>query len=474
MRENKYLMQCLRLKENSRKGAMQRIVSFNLTFLSILLVNLGINMRGVNMEFTKVKSLKGEIRVPGDKSISHRAIMFGSISKGTTKVSNFLQGADCLSTIDCFQKLGVTIYNSKEGVLIQGNGLHGLKKPEQILDTGNSGTTTRLISGILTGQKFTSELTGDESIRRRPMKRIIDPLTMMGAKIYSMRDNGCAPIRVEDSSLKGIHYASKVASAQVKSAILLAGLYAEGETSVTEPHISRNHSEIMLNYFGANVTTKVTTATIQPNPVLEGRDVEVPGDISSAAYFIAAGLIIPNSEILLKNVGINPTRDGILRVCKDMGGDITLLNVNTTKGEPTADILVKSSELHAIEIGGEIIPTLIDEIPIIALLACFAKGKTVIRDAEELKVKESNRLDVMVYNLKLMHADIVGTDDGMIIEGGRPLIGITIDSALDHRIAMTFAIAGMVAEGTVKVLGSDLVKISYPDFYEDLESLLHN
>jgi len=423
------------------------------------------------MKFTKINSLKGEIQVPGDKSISHRAIMFGAISEGKTRVRNFLQGADCLSTIDCFGKMGIMIENNITEVLIEGKGLRGLNKPAQILDTGNSGTTTRLISGILAGQNFSCELTGDASIQRRPMKRIIDPLTQMGAKICSIKNNGCAPLRIEPSTIKGIHYQSKVASAQVKSAILLAGLYGSEATSVTEPYVSRNHSEIMLNYFGGNVTTSETTATIVPNPILQGQDIIVPGDISSAAFFIVAGLIVPNSEIYLKNVGINPTRDGIIKVCKQMGGNVTLLNVNTANGEPTADILVKSSELHGIEIGGELIPTLIDEIPIIALLACFAKGKTIIKDAEELKVKESNRLDVMVNNLKAMNADIIATNDGMIIKGGSPLIGTVIDSEDDHRIAMTFAIAGLVAEGTVEILKSECVAISYPNFYTNLEAL---
>jgi len=425
------------------------------------------------MKFTKINSLKGEIQVPGDKSISHRAIMFGAISQGKTRVRNFLQGADCLSTIDCFQKMGIIIENNTTEVMITGKGLHGLNKPTQILDAGNSGTTTRLISGILVGQNFSCELTGDASIQKRPMKRIIEPLTQMGANICSIKDNGCAPLSIKSSTLKGMHYHSKVASAQVKSAILLAGLYAAEPTSVTEPYVSRNHSEIMLNYFGGNVTTHETTATILPNSMLKGQDVVVPGDISSAAFFIVAGLIVPNSEIYLKNVGINPTRDGIIKVCQKMGGDITLLNVNTANGEPTADILVKSSVLHGIEIGGELIPTLIDEIPIIALLACFANGKTIIKDAEELKVKESNRLDVMVNNLKAMNADITATDDGMIINGGLPLIGTIIDSEDDHRIAMTFAIAGLVADGTVEILKSECVAISYPNFYEELETLYH-
>lgn len=423
------------------------------------------------MELKKVHGLKGEVTIPGDKSISHRAVMFGSISQGLTEVTNFLQGADCLSTISCFRKLGISIENTPEKILIHGKGLHGLSAPTEQLDAGNSGTTTRLISGLLAPQPFSETLTGDASIQKRPMNRIIDPLSQMGASIRSIHGNGCAPLSITGSPLKAIHYTSKVASAQVKSAILLAGLYADGETKVTEPYISRNHSEIMLNYFGASVTTSDTTASVLPEPRLVGQKVEVPGDISSAAYFIAAGLIVPNSEILIKNVGINPTRDGILRVAKEMGGNITLLNVNYEKGEPVADILVKSSSLHGITIKGEIIPTLIDEIPIIAIMAAFAKGTTTIMDAAELKVKESNRIDVMVENLSAMGCDITGTEDGMLLHGGKELTGASIDSRLDHRIAMSFAVAALCAEGVTNIKGSECVNISYPAFYQDLERL---
>ena len=423
------------------------------------------------MQFTKVHSLKGELKIPGDKSISHRAVMFGSISQGITEVTNFLQGADCLSTIDCFRKLGIEIDISDQKIIIQGKGLHGLKAPSTTLDAGNSGTTTRLISGILAAQDFDVTLTGDTSIQKRPMKRIIEPLAHMGASIKSLKGNDCAPLRITGSKLNGMHYQSKVASAQVKSAILLAGLYANAPTSVTEPYISRNHSEIMLNFFGAEVSTIDTTATIQPLPALTGQKIVVPGDISSAAYFIAAGLITPNSEILLKNVGINPTRNGILRVAEVMGGNITYLNANTENGESTADILIRSSDLHGITIEGSIIPTLIDEIPIISVMAAFASGTTTIKDAAELKVKESNRIDVMVENLRAMGANIIGTPDGMIIQGGFPLLGAVIDSELDHRIAMSFAIAALNATGITQILGAECVRISYPNFYNDLHSL---
>ena len=422
------------------------------------------------MEIKKLNHLRGQLTIPGDKSISHRAVMFGSLAKGTTRITHFLEGADCLSTISCFRKMGITIEKNSSEVLVHGNGLHGLSAPSEILDVGNSGTTTRLISGILAGQSFSSVLNGDASIQSRPMKRIIAPLTAMGADISSQRGNGCAPLSINGRPLNAIHYNSPVASAQVKSCVLLAGMYADGITSVTEPVLSRNHTEIMLNYFGARVTSDNTTASICPEPSLEAREIQVPGDISSAAYFIAAGLLIPGSEILLKNVGINPTRDGILRVCKAMGADIALLN-ETFTGEPTADLLVRTSSLHGPTIGGEIIPTLIDEIPMIAVLAAFAEGTTVIRDAQELKVKESDRIAVMAENLRRMGADVIPTDDGMIIHGGKPLHGASIDSHLDHRIAMSFAVAGAVCDGSLSIEGGECVNISYPEFYSDLYSL---
>ena len=422
------------------------------------------------MEIKKLTNLHGELTVPGDKSISHRAVMFGSLAKGTTKITHFLEGADCLSTISCFRKMGIDIENNSGEILVHGKGLHGLSAPVDILDVGNSGTTTRLISGILAGQNFVSELTGDDSIQSRPMKRIMTPLLSMGADIASIKGNNCVPLRIIGHPLKAIHYDSPVASAQVKSCVLLAGMYSDGITSVTEPVLSRNHTEIMLNYFGAQVTSEGTTAPIAPEPSLFAREITVPGDISSAAYFIAAGLLVPGSEILLKNVGINPTRDGLLRVCKDMGADITLLNVNM-EGEPTADLLVRTSSLHGTTVGGEIIPTLIDEIPMIAVMAAFAEGTTVIKDAKELKVKESDRILVMAENLSRMGADITPTDDGMIIHGGKPLHGAEIDSYLDHRVAMSFAVAGLLCDGPLSIKGGDCVKISYPEFYEDLYRL---
>ena len=420
------------------------------------------------MIFEQSKPLTGEVTVPGDKSISHRGIMLGAIATGTTSITNFLKGADCLSTIACFRKMGIEIEEKGKEILVHGKGLHGLQAPDGILDAGNSGTTTRLISGILAGQNFSCELTGDASIQKRPMKRIITPLSLMGAKIESIRGNDCAPLRIHGTSLKGIHYDSPVASAQVKSCILFAGMYADQKTSVTEPYLSRNHSELMLGSFGADIHTEGNTSVISPEPLLYGQEVAVPGDISSAAYFIAAALLIPSSELLIKNVGINPTRDGILRVCHKMGASIELLNKRIQCGEPVADLLVKHSPLKGTVIEGAIIPTLIDELPVIAVMAACAEGETIIRDAQELKVKESNRLEILVHHLTAMGCDVTGTEDGMIIRGGRPLKGAVLESHLDHRIAMSFAVAGLVAEGETEILNADCVNISYPDFYRDL------
>lgn len=426
------------------------------------------------MKIAHFTNLKGELTVPGDKSISHRSIMLGALAKGTTEVTGFLQGADCLSSISCFQKMGIDIENNKETnvVRIHGNGLHGLKAPSSILDVGNSGTTTRLMSGILAAQPFSSTIDGDASIRKRPMGRIMAPLSEMGADFKSLQTEKCAPFTITGGRLHGIHYNSPVASAQVKSAILLAGLYAEGNTSVTEPYLSRNHTELMLESFGVNIKSSGTTAAVSPALELTAQHIFVPGDISSAAYFIAAGLITPNSEITIRNVGINPTRNGILTVCKNMGADIRLSNVKDDIGEPVADITVSTSSLHGCTIEGDIIPKLIDEIPIIAVMAAFAKGTTIIKDAQELKVKESNRIDVMVDNLSSMGVEIEGTDDGMIIHGGRPLHGASIDSRSDHRIAMSFAIAGGLAQGDTEIIGAECVNISYPDFYDDLQKLM--
>ena len=429
------------------------------------------------MELCGITGLKGTVSVPGDKSISHRCIMFGSIAEGTTEIHNFLPGADCLATIRCFRALGIDIRQEGSTVTVHGKGLHGLSAPSHILDVGNSGTTTRLLSGILAGQPFESRLSGDESLNSRPMKRIIDPLTQMGADITSILGNGCAPLCITPSRLHGIHYDSPVSSAQVKSCILLAGLYADGETSVTEPGLSRNHTELMLKEFGAdirsvhNLDCSRTTAVIRPCGDLHGQKITVPGDISSAAYFIAAGLIVPDSEIRITNVGINPTRAGMLKVCEDMGAQIELSNERTEGGEKIADITVKTSRLHGTVIEGDIIPALIDEIPIIAVMAAVAEGTTIIRDAAELKVKETDRIETVTDNLKAMGCDITPAPDGMIINGGR-LKGASIHTLLDHRIAMAFSIAALAAEGRTHILDSKCVDVSYPTFYDTFEELL--
>jgi 3-phosphoshikimate 1-carboxyvinyltransferase len=415
--------------------------------------------------------LHGELTIPGDKSISHRSVMFASLAKGTSHINGFLPGADCLSTIHCFRQMGIEIYQEESMVTVTGQGMRGLKKPKSILDCGNSGTTTRLISGILAGQNFTSTLTGDESIQKRPMKRIILPLTQMGASIASLRDNGCAPLQITGRPLHGITYHSPVASAQVKSAILLAGLYAEGKTYVIEPSVSRNHTEIMLKAFGADVSCHDTTASVHYTDELFASNIEVPGDISSAAYFIVAALMIPNSDIILHNVGINPTRDGLLRAIEMMGGKIEILSIKNEDTEAIADLRIKSQNLHGATFGGDIIPAMIDEIPALAALACFAEGETIIKDAEELKVKESNRIKVMVEELSKMGAQIEETEDGMIIHGKHSLHSAQIDSHKDHRIAMTFSILSRAIGQDLPIIDKDCVKISYPNFYKHLHSL---
>lgn len=433
---------------------------------------------GILMIIKPIHNIHHTFQIPGDKSISHRAVMFGSIAKGTTRITNFLQGADCYSTIGCFREMGINIEETEDTIIVHGKGLRGLTAPIHTLDVGNSGTTTRLISGILSGQSFETILSGDASLNTRPMKRIQVPLQEMGAHIKSIHGDGCAPLHIMPSTLHGITYHSPVASAQVKSAILLAGLYADSDTVVTEPSLSRNHTELMLQQFGATITTEIKemicddgsskqlpTSKISPCEELYGQEIVVPGDISSAAYFIAAGLLVPGAEIQIKNVGINPTRAGILEVCKNMGACIEYVNERNAGGEPVADLLVRHSNLHATIIEGDIIPTLIDEIPMIAVMASLAEGTTIIRDAAELKVKESNRIDTVVEGLRAMGVDITPTDDGMIIKGGSILQGASIDSYMDHRIAMSFAIAGLVAEGETIIKDAHCVDISFPTFW---------
>ena len=424
-----------------------------------------------------LSGLKGEVSIPGDKSISHRAVMFGAIAEGDTHISGFLDSADCLSTISCFEKMGIGFDKDlmNRSVIVHGQGLHGLRAPSETLYTGNSGTTTRLISGILAGQNFASVLDGDASIRKRPMRRIMEPLQRMGAGIISEHGNDCAPLHISPAALHAIDYTSPVSSAQVKSCILLAGLYADGRTRVTEHSLSRNHTELMLSGFGAQVSSQKTahgwTASILPASYLHACDIKVPGDISSAAYFIAAALIVPGSEMLIRNVGINPTRSGILKAVRDMGARIEILNSRTEGGEKACDLLVRSSSLHGTTIEGDLIPALIDELPVLAVLAAYADGTTVIKDAAELRVKESDRIETTTRALLRMGIHITPTEDGMIIEGGSPVHGACVDSCMDHRIAMSMAVCGLAAEGDTIIRDAECVDISYPSFFSDLASL---
>ncbi|MDO5388856.1 MAG: 3-phosphoshikimate 1-carboxyvinyltransferase [Clostridia bacterium] len=424
----------------------------------------------MNKTISRKTGLKGTIKIPGDKSISHRAVMFGSIAKGDTEITGFLKGDDCMSTIGCFKKLGIDIEVGKDKVTVHGKGLKGLKAPVEILDVGNSGTTIRLISGILSAQNFDSELNGDASIQKRPMKRVINPLSLMGAEIEST-NGGYAPLKIKGKKLKGIEYTMPVASAQVKSSILLASLFAEGKTVINEPVASRDHTEIMLNYFGADIKNEKGVITSTPVEELYGKNIEVPGDISSAAFFIAAGLIVPNSHIIIENVGINPTRTGIIDAFKAMGGYVNIINERKSGGELVGDIEVKTSHLKATTLEGSIIPRMIDEIPVFAVAALCAEGTTYVKDAEELKVKESNRIATMSQELGKMGAVITETEDGMIIEGGQRLKGSTVYSHLDHRVAMSCAVAGLIAGGATTIEEADCVGISFPDFYEMLEKL---
>lgn len=411
--------------------------------------------------------LKGEITVPGDKSISHRAVMFGAICQGTTHITGFLNGADCLSTISCFGKMGIKIDINGQSVTVHGKGMHSLTPPTEILYTGNSGTTTRLLAGLLGGQGFDAIIDGDESIRKRPMKRIRTPLEMMGAKISS----DFCPLSIGASKLHGISYTLPIASAQLKSSIILASLYADGETVITEPQKSRDHTELMLSAMGADISVKGKFITSKPVEKLHSIDIDVPADISSAAFFMVAAAITKNSQITIKNVGINETRSGIIDVLKLMGANIKIENERLSGMEKVCDITVSSSELHGCTFGGDIIPRLIDEIPVIAVAAAYAKGETIIKDAEELKVKESNRLDAIVCELSRAGVDIEATNDGMIIRGGAPICGATFDTYGDHRMAMSMAVLALGAVGDSVIKNPKVVDISFPDFFDTLSSL---
>jgi len=430
-------------------------------------------VNSLDMLISQTKSLKGELEVPGDKSISHRGVLFGAIADGKTEIENFLMGADCLSSINCLQGLGVEFSIENQRVVVQGVGKTGLKEPGRVLDAGNSGTTMRLLLGILAGQPFHSILTGDSSLCSRPMLRVAAPLRKMGAIIDGRSMGEFPPLAVRGGGIKAISHQTPVASAQVKSAVILAGLYAEGETTVTEPELSRNHTELMLAHFGASITSLGTTTTISGESKLTGQKITVPGDISSAAFFMVAGLIVPNSEIVIKNVGINPTRSGIIKVLQAMGGQIVVCNEGFSGGEPVADLVVKSSQLRGTVIEGDIIPTLIDEIPVIAVAAAYADGETIIRDAAELMVKESNRITTTTTELKKFGAAISELADGMVISGNsNKLMGSShCQSYGDHRIAMAMAVCGLNAVGQTKIANAECVDVSFPDFFHTLQRL---
>ena len=424
-----------------------------------------------NYTVQPARGVTGEIRVPGDKSISHRSIMLGSLALGETRVSGFLRGEDNFATLNAFRAMGVDIEDDGTVLKIAGKGIHGLAEPADILDCGNSGTSMRLMTGLLAGQRFFSVLSGDQYLRRRPMKRVLHPLSAMGATIFGRDGGEKAPLAIVGKELRGITYASPVSSAQIKSAILLAGLYAEGETTVTEPHLSRDHSERMLRHFGGDLTTFPGGVTIRGGRDLQGREIVVPGDISSSAFFIVAGLIVPGSELLIRGVGINPTRTGILDILSSMGGNIELLDRREVSGEPVADVLVRSSQLKGIEIGGDLVPRAIDEFPVICVAASLAEGRTVVRDAAELRVKETDRIKAMAVNLSRAGVRIEETPDGLIIEGKERLGGCSAESFGDHRIAMSMLIAGLAAQEETTVTDVGCIATSFPDFLPLLEKV---
>ncbi|PEZ08431.1 3-phosphoshikimate 1-carboxyvinyltransferase [Bacillus sp. AFS018417] len=420
---------------------------------------------------TAIEGLQGKIIIPGDKSISHRSVMFGAIAHGKTTIKGFLPGADCLSTISCFREMGVSITQNGDEVEIIGAGIEGLQEAKRVLDVGNSGTTIRLLLGILANTNLHFCLQGDASIGKRPMKRVTKPLSLMRATIDGREDGTYTPLTIRGGNLQAIDYISPVASAQVKSAILLAGLRAQGVTSVTEPHISRDHTERMLQAFGVQVKRDGTKVSIEGGQQLKGTNIHVPGDISSAAFFLVGGAITPNSKLTLKNVGINPTRTGIIDALTKMGAKLEIEQYDTDAAEPAANLIIETSKLKGIEIGGDMIPKLIDEIPIIALAATQAEGITIIKDAHELKVKETNRIDTVVEELTKLGARIEATNDGMIIYGKTSLKGNTVNSHGDHRIGMMLAVAGCIAEGETLIQDAEAVGVSYPGFFEEIEKL---
>ena len=429
-----------------------------------------------NLEVNAVKGLQGEIFIPGDKSISHRSVMFSSLGDKAVTIKNFLNSQDCLSTVSCMEALGVKIEKINDNELVvHGVGINGLKEPENVLDAGNSGTTLRLLMGMLSAQNFFVTFTGDDSLRKRPMARVIKPLSKMGAQLVSRENSRLLPLAILPvEQMKAINYEMPMASAQVKSAILLAGMYADSKTIVTEPYVSRDHTEKMFETFGVELYKEGTSVGIQKvEQLISPETLEVPGDISSAAFWLVAASIIPNSNLTLKNVGVNKTRTGIIDVLLNMGADIKVVNERMSGKEPMADLIVKSAKLKGTSFGAEIMPRLIDEIPVIAVAAMFAEGKTIITGAEELRVKETDRLSAVVNEFSKMGGNIVGTEDGLIIEGTGKLNKANCYSYHDHRIAMALAVAGAAAEG-VNIENPDCVCISYPTFYQTLEKIKCN
>lgn len=414
---------------------------------------------------TQTRALQGQVRVPADKSISHRAVMLAALAVGESRVRNFLRAADTLATIRCMRSLGVSITEQDNELIIEGRGREGLQSVGEALDCGNSGTTMRLLAGLLSGCPFPSVLTGDESLCARPMGRVIEPLRQMGAVIAG-RDGGQAPFSIRGGGLQGIDYELPVASAQVKSAILLAGLAAKGPTVVREPISSRDHTERMLAGMGADLTRQGAAISLRPGGALQPLDFRVPGDISSAAYWLVAATLVSGSEVLIPHVGVNPTRSGVIKVLKSMGAEINLENQRIGGGEPVADIWVKAAPLVGTEVGGSLIPLLIDEIPVLAVAMTMARGESVVRDAGELRVKETDRIRVISNGLRRMGADIEELPDGFRVRGGGRLQGCTVDSCGDHRMAMALGIAGLVAEGETVVRNAGVVNISYPDFWQ--------
>ncbi|MGE0369633.1 MAG: 3-phosphoshikimate 1-carboxyvinyltransferase [Candidatus Dadabacteria bacterium] len=418
------------------------------------------------------KPFKGEVTPPGDKSISHRSLMLGSLARGKTVVTGFLNCEDTISTANAMRAMGAGIDINGTDVTTTGNGLRGLKEPGDVIDAGNSGTTTRLFTGLLGAQDFFTVITGDKYLRARPMKRVTDPLRLMGARITGREGGNKLPLAIDGGGLKGISYRLPVASAQVKSALLLAGLYASGETEVIEPEPTRDHTERMLGYMGVSLQRNGESITITPREKdFEGRDISVPADISSAAFFMVAALINPGSEVLIRNVGVNPLRTGVIDILKDMGGDISLLDERDVSGEPVADILVKSSALTGVTIGGALIPRAIDELPVVAAAAAYAEGTTVIKDAAELRVKETDRIKAIATELGKMGAAVEEFEDGMSITGKERLSGAACESWGDHRIAMAVAVAASRAEGETEIDDAEAVAVSFPEFFEVLKGL---